>query len=64
MTVSRPDGAEDVPVKKVTLSAANLPGGPDLTFSDQVAKRGEHRLFLEFSVDGQAHRAEFTVFVS
>lgn len=108
LTVSRADGAAEVPVQKVTqlrfrvtdpegrpvnrldtylgayahLSAfnaltmgllhqhptgqavADLPGGPDLTFSAQFAKRGEHRLFLEFSVDGQVRRAEFTVFVT
>lgn len=39
-------------------------GGPELRFSAQFANRGEHRLFLEFSVDGQVRRAEFTVFVT
>jgi hypothetical protein len=41
-----------------------IPGGPELAFSAQFASRGEHRLFLEFSVDGQVRRAEFTVFVT
>lgn len=41
-----------------------IAGGPELTFSAQFAGRGEHRLFLEFSVDGQVYRAEFTVFVT
>lgn len=41
-----------------------ITGGPELTFSAQFAKRGEHRLFLELSVDGQVRRAEFTVFVT
>jgi hypothetical protein len=108
LTVSRPAGAERVPVSKVNelrfrvadaagaavdrlepylgayahLSAFNsltmgllhqhpvdavvgeLGGGPELRFAAQFAHRGEHRLFLEFSVDGQVHRAEFTVFVT
>jgi hypothetical protein len=44
--------------------ADGVPGGPELAFSAQFARRGEHRLFLEFSVDGQVHRAEFTIFVT
>ena len=44
--------------------AADTPGGPELTFSAQFAARGEHRLFLEFIVNAQLHRAEFTVFVT
>ena len=99
LLVTRPEGAEPVPVQKVNqlrfrvtdisgrpvdrldpylgaaghLSAFNSltmgllhqhPLGSDLTFSAQFAKRGEHRLFLEFSVAGQLHRAEFTVFVT
>jgi hypothetical protein len=43
---------------------SDLRGGPELRFSTQFANRGEHRLFLEFSVDGQVHRAAFTVFVT
>jgi hypothetical protein len=39
-------------------------GGPELSFSAQFANRGEHRLFLEFSVDAQVHLAAFTVFVT
>ncbi|HET9142466.1 hypothetical protein [Actinophytocola sp.] len=42
----------------------SIPGGPELTFTAQFANRGEHRLFLEFSVSGQIHRAEFTMFVT
>ncbi|HEU5471964.1 MAG TPA: hypothetical protein VFV67_15035 [Actinophytocola sp.] len=41
-----------------------LLGGPEIRFAAQFAHRGEHRLFLEFSVAGQVHRAEFTVFVT
>ncbi|HEV2782296.1 MAG TPA: hypothetical protein VGX25_23135 [Actinophytocola sp.] len=41
-----------------------LTGGPELSFAAQFALRGEHRLFLEFSVAGRVHRAEFTVFVT
>jgi hypothetical protein len=107
-TVSRPEGAADVPVQQLTelkfriTDAAGHPvdrldaylgayahmsayhsltmgllhqhprgtfidsvkGGPELTVAAQFANRGEHRLFLEFSVDGQVHRAEFTVFVT
>jgi hypothetical protein len=41
-----------------------IEGGPELSFAAQFASRGEHRLFLEFSVDGQVHLAAFTVFVT
>ncbi|HET9142194.1 hypothetical protein [Actinophytocola sp.] len=43
---------------------SGLGGGPELRFAAQFAHRGEHRLFLEFSVDGQVRRADFTVFVT
>lgn len=36
----------------------------ELTFEAQFAERGEHRLFLEFEVNGTTHTAEFTVFVT
>lgn len=40
------------------------PAGNELTFHTQFPQRGEYRLFLEFQVDGQVHRAAFTVFAT
>lgn len=36
----------------------------ELTFQALFGERGEYRLFLEFSRDGQVHRGAFTIFVS
>jgi hypothetical protein len=35
----------------------------ELTFRARFAERGEHRVFLEFQVDGEMHMAPFTLFV-
>lgn len=41
-----------------------LPGGAELSFRAQFATRGEHRLFLQFRVDGKVRQTAFTVFVT
>lgn len=40
------------------------PAATELTFHTQFANRGEYRLFMDFQVAGQLHRAAFTVFVT
>lgn len=57
----------------MTLAAAHLhpmqrPGEPlpdgELTVHATFQQRGEHRVFLEFQVDGKVHTAAFTMFVT
>ncbi len=40
------------------------PATNELTFHTQFANRGEYRLFMDFQVAGQLHRAAFTIFVT
>lgn len=48
-----------------TMALVHLhPAASELTFHTQFPNRGEYRLFLEFQVDGQVHRAAFTVFAT
>lgn len=40
------------------------PAASELTFHTQFGNRGEYRLFMDFQVTGEVHRAAFTVFVT
>ena len=57
----------------MTLAANHLhpmqrPGEPlpedELVVHATFQQRGEHRIFLEFQVDGKVHTAAFTLFVT